>query len=197
MNYLAHFQLSHGDDGLMIGALLGDFIKGPLKGEHPISWEQGITLHRRIDAYTDSHPLLKTAQQLLPLQFHRFSGIMLDVAFDHFLSIHWQRFHPQARSLFIEEIYQLLSKHTLPEAAQHQASTLIEYDVLTRYQQWDIVDAALKRISKRLKRKNPLALAAKELLQHYNALEDVFLEFYPEIQQHVKRQRSLLAEPLR
>ena len=64
MNYLAHFHLSHGNDDWMTGALLGDFVKGPLKGERSKALEQGILLHRKIDAFTDRHPQLNATQQL-------------------------------------------------------------------------------------------------------------------------------------
>lgn len=192
MNYLAHFQLSHGNEGLMIGALLGDFVKGPLKGEYPQSWEHGITLHRRIDAYTDSHSLTKSAQALLAKKYRRFSGIMLDVAFDHFLNIHWQRFHPQTLPAFIHDTYQLLSKYKLPQAAQRQADNLIKYDVLTHYQDWNTVDVALGKIGERLRVENPLASSAEELKKYYPQLEQIFLEFYPHIQQHVSQQRKKL-----
>mgnify|MGYP003629303282 FL=1 len=68
MNYLAHFHLAQQlasrcglderdamQQGLLIGGLLGDFVKGPLRGNYPATWEVGIRLHRRIDALTDSH----------------------------------------------------------------------------------------------------------------------------------------------
>ena len=52
MNYLAHSHLAarlaseRGEegDGLLIGALLGDHVKGPLRGEYPDDVEEGIRL---------------------------------------------------------------------------------------------------------------------------------------------------------
>ncbi len=186
MNYLAHFHLSHGNDDLLIGALLGDFIKGPLKGEHGQAIEQGIFLHRKVDAFTDSHPLLKQAHQLFPQPYRRYAGIMTDVVFDHFLNQHWQQFHPQSLSTFSQEVFQIITtSHHLTPPAKRQAESLARYDVFENYQHWETVEAALKRISQRLVRENPLALGAREMQAHYSALEEVFLQFYPELQQHV------------
>ena len=190
MNYLAHFHLSHGNDDLLIGALLGDFIKGPLKGERERSIEQGIFLHRKIDAFTDSHPLLKEAHQLFSQPYRRYAGIMTDVAFDHFLNQHWLQFHQQSLATFSQEIFQLItsSDHLTPPA-KRQAESLARYDVFENYQHWQTVEAALERISQRLIRENPLASGAMEMHQHYSKLEDVFLEFYPELQKHVSELR--------
>lgn len=190
MNHLAHFHLSHGNDGLMIGALLGDHIKGPLIGQWPKPWEQGIYLHRHIDAFTDRHPALAEQRKRFNTEFYRYSSIMLDVIFDHFLSRHWQQFHSTPLSDFSEQTYALLSQQTLPQKAQEHAKRLAHYNQLNCYHGWQAVDATLKRIGQRFKRSNPLAGAGNELLAHYSSLELLFLTFYPELQQMAKKKRQ-------
>ncbi len=191
MNYLAHFHLSDGDEGLLIGALLGDHVKGPLRGQYPLSWEQGIRLHRSIDAYTDQHAEIKQAQQLFDPEYRRYSGIMLDVMFDHFLNQHWHHFHPLALTTFSQQVYQLItSTDQLPENAQRQASNLARYDVLVNYQHWQTIEVALEHIGQRLRRSNPLAHSGGQLQQHSDTLEQIFLRFYPQLQQHANAQRE-------
>lgn len=191
MNYLAHFHLSQGDDGLLVGALLGDFVKGPLNGQYRPSVEQGILLHRKIDAFTDSHAALRLTHQRFESRYRRFAGIMTDVVFDYFLNRHWQTFHDQPLDLFCSHIYQLLSKNQeLTPAAQRQADNLCRYAVLENYQHWETVDRALTGISQRIKRETPLASAAKEMLKHHSTLEQQFLAFYPELQRHVSQIRQ-------
>lgn len=191
MNYLAHFHLSHGNDDLLLGALLGDFVKGPLTGERSKSLEQGIMLHRKIDAFTDRHPGLRLTQQLFNPRYRRFAGIMTDVLFDHFLNRHWQRFHPQSLDDFSRDIYRLLAtSNKLPPAARRQAENLARYDVFVNYRHWQTVDAALTRIGQRIRRDNPLATAAVELEKHCAELEQCFLNFYPELQQYVSSIRQ-------
>lgn len=190
MNYLAHFQLAAGCDDLIVGGLLGDFIKGPLKGQYPLQLERGIALHRRIDAYTDSHPLLKDCQRLMPAEFHRYAGIMLDVLFDHYLNRNWQQFHDQPLVDFSNDVYQLLSAAELPANARIQADKLIEHSVLENYCHWQTVAATLEMISRRIRRDNPLARSAPVLELHFDELERRFLQFYPEVQQYVAEVRG-------
>ncbi|MGK0498505.1 MAG: acyl carrier protein phosphodiesterase [Oceanicoccus sp.] len=191
MNYLAHFHLSHGDDQLLVGALLGDFVKGPLTGKRSRGLEQGILLHRKIDAYTDSHQQLAQLQQRFAPEFRRYAGIMTDVVFDHFLNRHWQRFHHQPLVHFSQQIYRLISDNQhISAAAKLQADNLVRYDVFGHYGHWETVAGALQHISQRLKRENPLAIAAAEMEQHYDELEQGFLVFYPQLQQHAEAVRA-------
>jgi len=191
LNYLAHFHLAQGSADLTIGALLGDFIKGPLAGRHSPVVEDGIRLHRNIDGFTDRNLCVKQCQQRFDPRFRRYSGIMTDVVFDHFLSIHWQQFHPQSLEIFSAEVFHCLEhSDALPEAARQLATALHRHDVFQRYQQWPTVASALSSIGKRLRGVNPLVEAGDELLQHYDQLEQTFFEFYPELQQFCQQQRS-------
>ena len=92
MNFLAHFHLAWPDDGLVVGGLEGDYLKGPLRGTLPTHIEAGVRLHRAIDAYTDSHPIIQELRREFPEQLRRYAGILIDLSFDHYLSQHWARF---------------------------------------------------------------------------------------------------------
>lgn len=195
MNYLAHFHLSFGDNDLVIGALLGDFVKGPLTGQYPPGIERGIRLHRKIDAFTDSHPELRETLAWFDPRFRRYGGIMLDIACDHFLSRHWERFDSLTLDEFSQRVYHILEQHPeLPPAARFQAGRLIQYDVLNGFSDWRTVEAALHRVSARLRRDNPLPEAANVLERHYSALEEVFLAFYPQLVRHCHSVRRELAQ---
>lgn len=194
MNYLAHFHLAYGDHDLMIGALLGDFVKGPLRGGHIRPVENGIILHRRIDAFTDRHQLLKHSHQEFEPVFRRYSGIMTDVVFDHFLSKHWEKFHPQPLVDFSEEVFKLLRNNPVLSApAQKMADALDRNKLFALYRDWDTVNSALTHIGQRLKGVNPLDTAAHELHRHYTMLEETFFEFYQQLQYYVEQQRQIIA----
>lgn len=193
MNYLAHFHLAYGDNDLMVGALLGDFVKGPLKGGHVRPIENGIILHRKIDAFTDQHELLRYSHQEFDPIFRRYSGIMTDVVFDHFLSKHWENFHPKPLTGFSEEVFELLRNNPILSApAQKMADILDRNKLFTQYQNWDTVDSALTHIGRRLKGINPLSTAATELHRHYTMLEGTFFDFYQQLQSYVVQQRQII-----
>ncbi|HSB98034.1 MAG TPA: ACP phosphodiesterase, partial [Spongiibacteraceae bacterium] len=132
MNYLAHFHLARASDAWIIGALLGEYVKGPLTGAWPPEWEQGIRLHRQIDAFSDQHATRLQFARLLPTEYRRYAGIVLDVYCDYLLSLHWQSFHDEALADFAERVYALLVQHMarLPPPAERMAQRLIDYDVL-------------------------------------------------------------------
>lgn len=75
MNFLAHLHIAHHCQSSLLGNLLGDFVKGDPTEQYPQSLVQGIRLHRWVDAYTDSHPVMKAAKSLFPSQQQRFAPI--------------------------------------------------------------------------------------------------------------------------
>ena len=92
MNHLAHFHLAWPERDLLAGALEGDYRKGPLGSDIPAPLARGVRLHRLIDAYTDQHPDLAELRRAFPQRLRRYAGILLDLSFDHYLSLHWHAF---------------------------------------------------------------------------------------------------------
>lgn len=184
MNFLAHFHLAWPDEGLVVGGLEGDYVKGLLCGDLPEQLERGVKLHRAIDAYTDAHPLVQQLRRELPPGLRRYAGILIDLSFDHYLSLHWSRFSNMALADFNAEVYRILSAHerALSDGARTMASRLIEYDILNLYQDWETVPATAARIGQRFKRHNPFLDLDRELAPARQVLEQTFLNFYPRLE---------------
>ena len=87
MNYLAHVYLSGPDKALSIGNFIADHIKGKAYLDYPKTIQKGIILHRKIDHFTDQHPLFRKNVTLLFPQFRHYSRVIVDMFFDHFF---WQ-----------------------------------------------------------------------------------------------------------
>ena len=85
MNYLAHSFLSFTDEQI-VGNLIGDFIRNKEKIQLPEKIQQGITLHRAIDAFTDTHPKVSEAKTVFRPLVRLYSGAFVDVVFDYFLA---------------------------------------------------------------------------------------------------------------
>jgi acyl carrier protein phosphodiesterase len=186
VNYLAHFHLAGlqpgNHDAWLVGALLGDFIKGPLRGEWPQDWERSIRLHRLIDARSDQLPLRRDAAALFPPGHRRYAGIILDVCGDYLLSHHWARFSQDPLPVFATRVYTSLAqhRHRLPAPARRMANRLIDYDVLNIFDRWETVTATLARIGDRLRQPNPLG-DPTVLTALLPRLESNFLAYYPEL----------------
>ncbi|MGI9285540.1 MAG: ACP phosphodiesterase [Pseudomonadales bacterium] len=184
MNYLAHFHLAQSEPALVAGALLGDYVKGPLKGVLPANVERGIVLHRKIDAFTDEYALTQQLHTLFPSKYRRCSGIMLDLYFDHLLARDWHDYEQEPLTQFSSRVQANLDDYEqlLPAAAKGFKQRLQQYDLLSRYAQPTTIDRTLQHIAGKLRAPNPLASAMQHLIARDEELTAVFKVFYPALQ---------------
>ena len=183
MNFLAHLYLSPNTPDALLGSLLGDFVKGPVERAgygHEIA--TAIRLHRAIDVFTDSHPGVAAAKARVSPARRRYAGILLDVFFDHFLARDWESLHHEPLEAFATRVYADLqgSRQPVPEAFARMLPFLVSQDWLTSYRALAGIDAALRRMSRRLTHGAPLADAVVELDRNYASFETAFREFFPE-----------------
>lgn len=183
MNYLAHVFLSPDQHEVMLGNLMGDFIKGNNLSVHSFDIQRGIILHRSIDKFTDNHVVVKRLKMLLSKPRQRYSGIISDIVFDHFLAKHWRDYSNQELSDFSAECYQILANHlkVMPEKMQFMVKRMIERDWLTGYACIENTGHAIDGVSRRIRFNNPLAGAIIEVEQHYDEYQAAFKVFFPEL----------------
>ncbi|MEE1895914.1 acyl carrier protein phosphodiesterase [Metapseudomonas otitidis] len=183
MNYLAHLHLGGPAPHQLLGSLYGDFVKGPLDGRWPQGIEAGIRLHRRIDLFTDTHPLVRDARALFPAARRRVSGILLDLFFDHCLARDWADYAEVPLPTFTGQVYRVLADQAvLPGALARIAPRMAEQDWLGSYRDFDTLAAVMGGMSRRLSRPELLAGGFDELAERYQPLSDHFRRFYPELQ---------------
>lgn len=202
MNYLAHAFLSRSSPELLIGGLLGDFVKGRERlQQYSPTVCAGIRLHRAIDRYTDAHAIVHASCALVSPSRRRFAAILVDVFYDHFLARHWLRYTGQPLESFTQQVYSTLLPDiaSYPERLQRILPRMAADDWLASYAEIESVDAAVHGIARRFQRfarAAALADGVQELLQHYTALEQHFLEFFPELRRFAENEQphALLAE---
>jgi acyl carrier protein phosphodiesterase len=204
MNYLAHAYLSRQHPPLMAGGVLGDFIKGGLSA-FPDHLRFGLQLHRKIDQFTDRHPLVLQSKEIIDPALRRFSGILMDVYCDHFLARHWPNYHHQPLSKFTNEVYGVLAKYQayFPARFQFVYPRMKLTDWLYSYQYEWAVDVALRGISRRFRdprRAQPLLQGMSELKRHYRLLERIFFRFFPDLEAYaanqIRRYNTFLSYPI-
>lgn len=182
MNYLAHVFLAGPTHASRFGNLLGDFMRGVDLASLPAAVRDGVEQHRRVDAFTDRHPLVKRSHARLPAGLRRFAGILVDVFHDHLLTRHWQRFAADLRlTELTADVYRAIDVHwhLAPERLRRVAAPMQHGDWLASYGELENVDHALRGLSGRMRRANPIGDALPTLLAHDAALERDFLEFFP------------------
>ncbi|MFW3899382.1 DUF479 domain-containing protein [Pseudomonas putida CSV86] len=183
MNYLAHLHLGGDQPEQLLGSLYGDFVKGPLEGRFPLRLEQAIRLHRHIDTFTDSHPLVLAALARFPAGRRRFAGIILDVFFDHCLALHWHDYATQPLPQFTARVYQVLNgEPALPGRLAQIAPLMAAGDWLGSYREFAVLEQVFRGIARRLSRPEGLAGAMGEVESLYPLLLEDFRQFYPQLQ---------------
>lgn len=188
MNHLAHLVLADGDEGLRLGALLGDHVKGrEALGHWPSSWARGIILHRRIDVWSDQHPDLRVFLARLSPPWRRYGGVITDVLFDCMLSRHWDRFGPAPLAEFARSTDALLAQHqsSLPSRLQRFAAWAHHKRLWERYQDRDLLQQIFAGLAVRHKRKSPLAGGLELFDNCETEIEQVFLAMFPDVKARV------------
>ncbi len=191
MNYLAHLYLAENDDAALVGNLLGDFVKGRLDTRLDSPIYQGIRLHRAVDRFTDVHPIHRRSRQRFSTKRRRYSGIIVDMAYDHFLARHWSCFRADPLDQFAKRVYTALYRYhaELTPRLRQILPHMVREDWLTAYRDVDNIGRALDRLSLRLSRPSPLPGAVAEIRRVYGELETDFLQFLPEVEHFTKSRR--------
>jgi acyl carrier protein phosphodiesterase len=192
MNWLAHAFLSCPDTDFRLGNLLADLVKGSDLDGMPPRFLSGVQCHRAIDAFTDSHPVPRRSRMRIRSDWGRFSGILVDVFYDHFLAVNWHRYTDVPLAAFTASVYGELACRSaaLPEHARRAARIMTAEDHLGTYARIEGVEAVLRRISHRLSVRTNRAIAlegaAASLKTHYEGIGEDFAVFFPEVRKHAR-----------
>lgn len=187
MNYLAHLCFAAPNQASRIGNLLGDFCQGLDLQHFPADILAGLAQHRAIDRFTDRSIEVQQAKLLFAPQRRRFAAVAVDMVFDHLLILHWDHFYPQPFADYKATLYQQLQQDLpqMPERMRHTVSAIITQDWFAAYAELDLLGKALDNIASRIRFANQFAGSIADIRQHYPALNQLFLQFYPRLQQFV------------
>ena len=196
MNFLAHLYLSEGDPKIMVGNFIGDFVKGRqalAKFEARIA--TGIELHRAIDEFTDSHPVVQASKNRLRPKYRHYSGVIVDIFYDHFLARNWHEFHETLLPDFADHSYGVLQcyEDVLPQEVNWMLPYMIKGNWLVNYARTEGVHRALSGMARRTPYTSRMDEAAGDLVAHYEAFEQEFKGFFPELE---KFSNTFLAQRL-
>lgn len=174
-----------------MGNYLGDFITNKQLKELPKGVQEGIRLHRFIDTYTDTHPLVKVGTKMLHPSMHKYAPVVIDIYFDFLLSKHWNLFHEWDIERFCSGIYKTLMAFDgpMPAFMLGRRRRMVESRWLEDYQTYQGLDKVFTFLSKRAKFSSNLLQASQVLKELENALESqVFLPFFPVLIKAVQEQ---------
>jgi acyl carrier protein phosphodiesterase len=191
MNWLAHILLSEPNVENRLGNLLGDLVKGKDLDGLNAQLRQGVARHYAIDKFTDTHPIVKISKHRIDKEYSKFSGILIDVVYDHFLAKNWSIYSALNFTDFTTEISESFRDYPgkIPQSARDIITLTIDGDWLNSYQHLAGVTAALHRIERRITARMgdriKLVDAMPILEREYLNLDRDFSIFFPQLQHHI------------
>jgi acyl carrier protein phosphodiesterase len=187
LNWLAHVFLSEPDVEFRLGNLLADIVRGEELRRMSAGFQRGAQKHKQIDAFTDSHPLVKRSRARVSREFRRFSGVLVDVFYDHLLATHWNAYSPIVLDAFTSKFYADIESSSieLPSSARVTLDRIIRHDLLGSYRRTEGVERSLRRISaylsSRWQRQFELERGVADLVAQRAGFDEDFVEFFPQL----------------
>lgn len=183
MNFLAHIYLSGNDQQLLLGNFIADSIKGKKYLEYPEGIRNGIILHRAIDFYTDTHPTVRKSISRLFDTYGHYSGVIVDILYDHFLAANWQDYSEIPLEIFVADFYDLLQENyqILPKNIKQFLPYMIKDNWLVSYATVRGISRILYQMNERTKKRSKMNFAVIELEEHYEEFEAEFSSFFEEL----------------
>ena len=191
MNFLGHLYLSGDDPLVTVGNFMADAVKGRDLSRFDQRIEQGIRLHRAIDAFTDAHPLQQQGRKRAHPHAGRYASVVMDLYYDHLLAVNWADFHAEPLPDFARRMYVLLAEHQhlMPERTQHMLPYMAQGDWLTSYATINGIGRALAGLARRVPKGASMVGAEMVLKEHLVEYTAEFREFLPAITAHTAHLR--------
>ena len=183
MNFLAHLFLSGTDPEVKVGNFIGDYVKGNSYNKYSPGIQTGILLHRKIDSFTDSHPVVKVSATKLQEHYGRYSRVVVDVFYDHFLAVNWHSYSDKDLAGFVTGVHRLLISNyfKLPARVKRFLPFLIKNRRLEKYRYVSGIERSLKIMSSYSTLPDKAGFAIDVLENEYDKFNSEFKEFFPEV----------------
>lgn len=184
MNFLAHLYLSGDDPKIMVGNFIGDFVKGRNAMEQfdPVII-RGIELHRSIDEFTDSHSIVSESKNRLRPKYRHYSGVIVDVFYDHYLAKNWNEYHSELLPDFADKAYDTIQSHDsiLPKEVKYMMPYMIKGNWLVNYSKTEGIHQALSGMARRTPYESKMDEATVDLVNSYDLFKAEFDNFFPQL----------------
>ncbi len=189
MNFLAHIFLSDLNQPLLLtGNFSGDFVKGKEIETFPAAMQKGVWLHRAIDTFTDTHPLVHKSKKRLFPKYRHYNRVLVDLYYDHLLAANFSRYSQTALLPYTLQAYALLQqqRHFIPRRAYPLLDHMQAGNWLYHYHTLEGIGQACKGMARRSNFESGMEEGARDLEKDYQYFEEEFFLFFAELQQYVK-----------
>jgi acyl carrier protein phosphodiesterase len=122
---------------------------------------------------------------LLP-KYRKFSGIVVDLYYDHYLAVNWEDYSGRNLEGFVKESYGMLFKRydLLPGRSKRILPFMVTQNWLVGYRNFKSLERVFQGMSRRSRFTSGMENAVSTLKENYEYFLQDFTEFFPEIIQH-------------
>jgi len=175
--------LSCGDEDLLVGNFVADFVRNRDLVLYDDRVVQGIRLHRHIDSFTDSHPIVVQSTRILREHHGKYAPVVIDVCYDYILSKNWSKYSGEPLAEFAARVYDVLSRSidSFPDHLAEVAPRMVADNFLMKYGTEQGLRNTFMRIGRRAKFDSNWDRAYDDMQLHYDELEEGFNRFFPEM----------------
>lgn len=184
MNWLGHLWLTPPTPHGWLGALLGDFTRGPVPEHWPVALREAVVLHRQLDTLCARHAAFRSSRLRIGEQHGHYRSVLVDVFWDHVLAAQWPRFagdHPDSGALdaFVARVHAGLDavRDEMPPELAQVYPRLRDQAWLLSYRELAGIEVALRRMRRRLRRDHPLEDAVRDLAADVDGFATDFANF--------------------
>lgn len=162
---------------------MADEVKGKDYEKYIPKLKTGILLHRFIDSYTDSHPVFRQSTKRLHKKYSHYSGVIVDMFYDHFLAKNWNNYSDDNLSDFVQNFYTSLRENyaVLTDRTKNLLPYMEKGNWLYNYQFLDELEVILSQMDYRTRNKSKMRFAVTDLKLHYSEFEADFTLFFEDI----------------
>ena len=172
MNFLAHCFLSFGDEDVLLGNFIGDFVKGSAWKAYGPGVQRGILTHRVIDGFTDTHEAVgRSVARIRPFA-GRYAAPVIDVLYDFLLARDWETYAAEPHDAFCRRVYALLGRREaeVPDLLRLRLPHMLAARFLHEYTS----EAGMYQVMARFSRRVPLEADGRVLLEAFFAEQEAF-----------------------
>lgn len=183
MNFLAHAHLSGNNHDVLFGNFIADAVKGKGFENFERDIQTGIKLHRKIDSFTDSHLIFKETLSRIRSDFGKYSGIVVDIYYDHFLAKNWDDYHQIGLNQFADDVYKILNKNydILPARTKRLLPFLVTQNWLVGYANLKDLQLVFYGMDRRTGLQSGMNRAVEVLNKNYVEIKADFEQYYPQL----------------
>ncbi|MCU4177008.1 ACP phosphodiesterase [Carboxylicivirga sp. N1Y90] len=190
MNFLAHLYLSGSNRHIQIGNFIGDHVKGRNHEKFSADIQKGILLHRKIDHYTDTHPIVKQSYRRLNKNYGRYSGIVMDVFYDHYLAKNWDLYSDVSLKNYVTKVHRVLMTNyfKLPNNVKRFLPFMVKSRRLETYATVNGIKRSLEIMSDYSSLPNETDWAIQQLIDFDDEFDQEFKIFFSDVRAMVKEE---------